>query len=269
MGIASVDALLAGRLPPLYWYKDAFTAEAAGLWHSGLYLTGLPGAGTAPSAGINGAGVPNGRSGTLLAPVSVANKASYLNVIDFLAIANVVQAQLVDRMWENSGLNVTIATLQAIVGAGLPTRDQNLSSNGVGVEAAIEITTVTGNGAPVNATLTYTDSDGNAGATSTVAIPATAVAGTWLPFPLAAGDYGVRAPTGFQLASTLTSGALSIVLYRRMGRALKPGLNGLPDGFGPADGGGPVADGTAPHFIYLMSGTAGGISSGTVQFSQA
>ena len=269
MGIGTVDALLNGRLPWLPWYKDAFTGEAAGLWHSPLYVAGVPGAGTAPSAGVNGAQVVNGRSGTLLAPAAVAAKSCYLNTVDIGAIANVAQVVLVDRLWENSGLSVTLTSSQAISPASLPARDANGAVSGAGVEIGIEVTTVTGNGGGVVATLTYTDSDGNAGATSTVTIPATAVAGTFLPFPLAAGDYGVRGPTAFQLASTLTSGALSLVMYRRLGRPLVPGSAGAPSGFGPADGGGPVADGCAPQFLYLMSGTAVGISSGSVQFVQA
>lgn len=269
MGIGTVDALLNGRLAQLNWYKDAFTGEAAGGWHSPLYVAGLPGAGTAPSAGVNGAAVANGRTGTLAAPTAVANKSCYLNVAGLAGVANVAGVQLVDRLWENSGLSVTSTSSQGITPATLPSRDASGSTNGVGVEIAIEVTTVTGNGGAVVATLTYTDSDGNTGATATVSIPATAVAGTWLPFPLAAGDYGVRGPTAFQLASSLTSGALSLVCYRRLGPMIPLISAGIPGGYGPADGGMPVADGTAPHFIYLLSGTAAGITSGSVQFVQA
>lgn len=267
MGIGTGDTLLNGRLPHLYWYKDGQTAEAAGVWHSGIYTSGLPGAGTAPSAGVNGAAVLNGRSGTLAAPAAVANRSCYLNVVDMSNVSGNIAVQLIDRLWENSGLSVTSTGSQAITPAALPARDANLSTLGVGVEIAIEVTTATANGAPVNATLTYTDSDGNTGATSVVSIPATAVAGTWLPFPLAAGDYGVRGPTAFQLAATLTSGALSLVMYRRLGRLIS--TVSQTNGYGPADGGGPVADGCAPHFLYMPSGTSIGASSGTVQFVQA
>lgn len=269
MGIGTVDALLNGRLPALPYYKAAFTGEAAGGWHSPLYVAGLPGAGTAPSAGVNGAAVLNGRSGTLAAPAAVAGRSCYLNAADLAAVSGIAAAVLVDRLWENSGLSVTSTGSQAIAPVALPARDANGSALGVGVEIAIEVTTQTGNGAPVVATLTYTDSDGSAGATSTVSIPATAEVGTLLPFPLAAGDYGVRGPTAFQLPSTLTSGAISLVMYRRLGRTLKILAAGVPDGFGPADGGQPVADGTAPHWIYLLSGTSVGVTSGSVQFVQA
>lgn len=269
MGIGTVDALLNGRLPTLDWQKTSFTGEASGLLHSGLYLAGLPGAGSAPSAGINGAQVLNGRSGTLAAPAAVAGKSCYLNMADLTQAGSIGGAFLVDRLWENSGLDVTIATLQAITPAAPPARDANNSALGVGVGLAIEIVTATANVGAVNATVTYTDSDGNTGATGIISIPATAVAGTWLPLPLAAGDYGVRVPTGFQLASTLTSGALSLVLYRRLGRTLRLPSANIGDGFGPADGGVPVADGVAPHWVFILSGTAAGATTGSVQFSQA
>lgn len=268
MGIGTVDALLNGRLTMLPWAKDAFTGEASGLWHSPLYVAGIPGAGSAPSAGVNGTAVSNGRSGTLAAPALVAGRSCYLNCADFGSAANITQAVLIDRLWENSGLSVTLTSSQAITPATLPARDANNSTNGVGVEIALEVVTATANGGAVTATLTYTDSDGNAGATSTVSIPATAAAGTLLPFSLASGDYGVRGPTAFQLASTLTSGAVSLVMYRRLGRAIPVSAAGTPQGYGPADGGGPVADGTAPYFIYLLSGTAAGATTGNVQFVQ-
>lgn len=269
MGIGTVDALLNGRLPALDWSKAGFTGEAAGLLHSSLYLTGMPGAGAAPSAGVNGAQVLNGRSGTLAAPAAVAGKSCYLNMVEMAQAGSIGAAFLVDRLWENSGLDVTISTLQAITPAAPPARDANNSALGVGVGLAIEIVTATANGGAVNATITYTDSDGNTGATGVISIPATAAVGTWLPLPLAAGDYGVRVPTGFQLASTLTSGALSLVLYRRLGRTLGIPLTNTTSGFGPADGGVPIADGTAPHFIYMLTGTSNGVTTGSVQFCQA
>ncbi len=269
MGIGTVDALLNGRLPVLDWSKASFTGEASGLLHSSLYLAGLPGAGTAPSAGVNGTAVLAGRSGTLSAPTAVAGKSCYLNSIDMSAGGSIGAAILVDRLWENSGLDVTSTGAQAITPVALPPRDANGSTLGVGVGLAIEVATATANGGAVNATVTYTDSDGNAGATGVISIPATAVAGTWLPLPLASGDYGVRWPTSFQLASTLTSGSISLVMYRRLGRTvLLPNTN-VPGGFGPADGGAPIADGCAPHFVYLLTGTSAGATTGSVQFVQA
>jgi hypothetical protein len=268
VGIGTVDALLNGRLPQLNWYKAAFTGQGAGFMHSPLYVAGLPGAGSAPSAGVNGAVVANGRTGTLAAPTAVANKSCYLNAAGLTQAANIAAAFLVDRLWENSGLSVTSTSSQAITPVALPARDQNGSTNGAGIEFGIEVTASLG-AATATATLTYTDSDGNTGATATVTVPTSCVAGTFLPFPLAAGDYGVRVPTAFQLSLSLVSGSLSLVGFRRIGRMIQSVSANIPDGFGPADGGGPVADGIAPHFIYILSGTAAGITAGMTQFVQA
>jgi len=271
MGISGGDSLLQGRLAVQDYFKAGFTGEAVGGYHSTLYVAGLPGAGAAPSAGVNGAALTSAvpRSGQIPFPLAQANKAVYLNAADFAAESGVAAAILLDRLWENSGLSVTSTGSQAIAPAALPARDANGAALGVGVGIALEVVTQTGNGAPVNATLTYTDSDGNAGATSVVTIPATAEVGTWLPYPLAAGDYGVRGPGAFQLAATLTSGAVALVMYRRLARALKSVAPNVPDAFGPADGGGPCFDGTVPWFVYLLSATAVGRSAGSVQFVQA
>lgn len=268
MGIGTVDALLNGRIAPQDWYKDAFTGEAAGGYHSPLYVSGLPGAGSAPDAGVNGEALTS-RSGAITFPSAAAGKSVYLNSASLTAASGVGAAFLVDRLWENSGLSVTSTSSQAITPATLPERDANGSTNGVGVGLAIEIVTATANVSAVTATITYTDSDANTGNTGTISIPASAVAGTWLPLDLAAGDYGVRAVTAFQLASSLTSGALSIVLYRRISRNLNLVTSNIGDSFGPADGGGPVHDNTVPHFVYILSSTTVGVTSGSVQFVQA
>lgn len=267
MGIGDIDSLLNGRLPALDWQKAALTGEAVGGYHSPLYVAGLPGAGSAPSAGVNGAQVLNGRSGTLRAPAAAAGKSCYLNFADFSAVSGVGSAFLVDRLWENSGLSVTLTSLQAIAPVALPARDANGSADGAGVFAGLEITATLG-AATATATLTYTDSDGNAGNTAQVSIPSGCVAGTLLIWPLAAGDYGVRGPTGFQLTSSMLSGSFSIVLMRRLGRKLRA-LSTNPDSYGPADGGHGVADGIAPQFVYILSATSVGATDGTVEFVQA
>ena len=269
MTIGFVDALLEGRLPPLDWTKDAFTAEAASVYHSGLYLTGNPGAGSVPSAGVNGAAVANGRTGTLLAPAAVSGKSCWLNFADFAPVAaapGMDFAFLVDRLWENSGLSVATGA-QAITPAALPARDANNAALGVGVGIAIEVVTTLGNGAPVVATLTYTNSSGTPTRTATATIPTTALAGTWIPFTLQAGDYGVFGPTSYSNASTLTSGTFSLVMYRKWGRKLRS-VAAQVDSFGMADGGHAVPDGAAPHFIYHVTGTTVGATDATVEFAQ-
>lgn len=267
MGIGTVDALLNGRLLPVDWFKPAFTGQAVGGYHSPLYVAGLPGAGSAPSAGVNGVAVTSGRTGTIPFPGAVANKTVYLNSVSFAAESGVGSAYLIDRLWENSGLSVTSTSSQGITPAALPARDINGTVNGVGVGAAIEVVTSLG-AASATATLTYTDSDGNTGNTSQVTVPTSAVAGTWLPFGHALGDYGVRAITAFQLSGSLLSGSLALVLYRRVSRNLACLAANVSDSFGPADGGGPLYDGTAMQFIYLLTATSVTKTTGSVQYVQ-
>lgn len=268
MGIGDFDSLLDGRLPPLDWRKAAFTAQAAFSYHSSLYLAGEPGAGAVASSGVNGNQVLNGRSGTLLAPAAQVGKSCELIMADFSAESNLANAFLADRLWENSGLSVTSTSAQAIAAQDLPPRDRNSTSNGAGVMAALEITTTMG-AATATATITYTDSDGNAGVTAQVTIPSGCVAGTLLLFPTPTGKYGVRKITSFQLSGSMVSGAFSLVLYTRLGRKLRGSNTNPPDSYGPADGGHPIPDGCAPWFIYQVSNTAVGASTGTVQFGQA
>lgn len=267
MGIGGADALVNSRRPPEDYLKSAFTGQAVGGFHSSLYLAGYPGPGSAPSAGVNGAQVDRTRSGVIPFPAAAASKSPYLNVVDFAAAAGVGSAWLVDRLWENSGLSVTSTGAQAITPVQLPNRDANGTLNGVGVVAALEVVTALG-AATATATLTYTDSDGNAGATGTCSIPSGAVAGTLLFFTLAAGDYGVRAPTSFQLSGSMVSGSFSIALLRRVGRSLRCPSANIGDSFGPADGGGPLFDSSALQFVYLLSATAVGVQVGSVQIVQ-
>jgi hypothetical protein len=268
VGIGNINSLLNARLPVQDWFKTAFTGQVIGGFHNPLYVAGLPGAGALPSAGINGQQVVAGRSGTIAFPGQVANKSPYLNAADFAAESGVASMFWLDRLWENSAINVTLNTLQAIAPVALPARDINGSANGVGVGAALEITSTIG-AVTTTATLTYTDSDGNAGATAQVTIPSGAVTGTWLPFPLAAGDYGVRLPTGITLGASVASGSMSLVLYRRVGRTLRCLAANIADSFGPADGGGPLYDNSALHPIYILSATAVTKTAGSIQFAQA
>ena len=80
----------------------------------------------------------------------------------------------------------------------------------------IEVSTATTNaGAITNTTLTYTNSAGTAGRTGTISsFPATAVAGTFVPFSLQAGDDGVRSIQTLTLGTSYGGGTIHLVAYR-------------------------------------------------------
>jgi len=63
--------------------------------------------------------------------------------------------------------------------------------------------------------LAYTDESNNAGNTGTIAsFPITAVAGTFVPFQLAAGDRGIRSIQSITLGTSYGGGVIHLVAYR-------------------------------------------------------
>lgn len=226
MAITTIDGVIAGLQPPQNVFKVGPTMEAAGVMHSLLYATGLPGAGTAPSMGINGSALTS-----LDGQIPFTNPTG--GAFKYLARADVSSTVfgtllLFDRLWHNSGIVVTTTTAQTITFPGLPARDMGGTTDGVGVQVGIEVVTATTNASAIaNTTISYTNSAGTAGRTGTIAsFPATAVAGTFVPFALAAGDVGVRSVQSITLGTTYGGGAISLVAYRQVARVSLPLANG-------------------------------------------
>jgi hypothetical protein len=198
-------------------FKVGAASEAAGLIHFMGLSSGSPGAWAAGTPGINGRatdGTASGDAGCIPIknPVSGTN---YLTCLGGVATTAAYQ-MLIDLMWVNSGVVVTTTTAQSIAPIALPARDINGSTSGLDVLAGILVTTATTNaGAITNTTISYTNSDGAAGKTGTMAsFPATAVAGTLIPFQLASGDKGVKSVESITLGTSYAGGAISLVLYR-------------------------------------------------------
>lgn len=213
------------------WLKVGATSEAAGLWQLQLKDTGRPGAWVPGTPGVNGDAV----SCNTTADATIAG-APYLPdpatgnyfLTSFTAGLSVAgMAGLFDVIWYNTGLVVTTTTAQTITLPTLPARDADGSTNGEGWMAAILVTTATTNASAVtNTTLSYTDSEGNAGNTATISsFPATAVAGAFIPFQLAAGDRGIRNIASVTLGTSYGGGAISLVLYRPIAYVSSPVAN--------------------------------------------
>jgi hypothetical protein len=217
MAITTLDGVIAGFRAPQPLIKNGATMAAVGAQrgYTPWYVAGSPGASTATTVGLNGeAATP--ALGSTGGRILRTNPAGGVNAhLGRLAI-NASQPGtlwLIDRLWQNSGLSVTSTAAQAITPAALPARDGAGGTNGAAVLAAIEWSASGGTGTPT-VTLTYTDQDGNTGATGTLTAVASPPAGTFELFTLAAGDTGVRAPTGFQQSATRTSGTQHLVLFR-------------------------------------------------------
>lgn len=274
------DKIVGGYRSPQQIYKNSFTGEAAGLYHFLGAVAGSPGAWALGAPGLNGASiVGNALGGAISFTNPTAPAKQWLAKWAMTYGANITALELWDMLWYNTGLVVTTTGAQAITPAALPSRCPPSSGDetadpdalGKGVEAAILVTTATTNGAAVtNMTISYTNSAGTAGRTGTVgSFPATAVAGTIVPVALAAGDEGIRSVQSVTLGTSLVTGAVSLVLYRRI--ALGGALPG-PAAFNldyVALGRPRIYDSPAIYPVAFLSGTAAGTVGGTVQLTHA
>jgi hypothetical protein len=266
--ITTRDQLLASLLPPEPYVKVGATMEAAGVAHSMFYTAGRPGAAAVPSPGINGAALTS-YAGQVPFPTAVGGENVHLAGLS--ANSNIAGAlMLIDRLWHNSGLAVATTTAQAITPPALPARDLNGATLGAGVLAALEVSTATTNASAVtNTTMSYTDEAGNAGNVGTIpSFPATAVAGSFIPFSLAAGDHGVRSVQSVTLGTSYVAGAIHLVLYRVLAVVPVSSAN-VPTAFDALQVGFPRCyDQTVPQLIWLPSATAGVTAQGTVTWAQ-
>lgn len=269
MTILSADNLFRSVLPSQPLYKAAVTAQAAGVLHSTFYQAGLPGAAAAPSPGLAGAALTT-YGGQVPFPTLAASKEVRMAAAEFACAANAGYVIPCDRLWHNSGFTITQTTAHTVNSVALPARDLDGAVSGRGVELALEVTTVLGTGAPVTTvTASYTNSLGVAGKTATIAsVPTAAVAGTFLPFALAAGDVGVQSVQSITFGTSLVSGAVSAVMYRRFPGVALPSAN-VPSPRGPLDlGPAKWFDNSVPFIVLLPTGTAVGQLVGSVTWAQ-
>ena len=270
MAVTTLDQLLAAMLAPEDVMKEAFTGEAANEWHSTFYVAGKPGPAVAPSPGLAGAALTS-YAGQIPFPAPAASKNVYLAGLDFTAGSGCGAMMLLDRLWHNSGIVVTTTTGQTINSTTWPARDANGSTNGVGVGVGIEVSTATTNGAAVtNTTMSYTNSDGVAGRTgSIVSFPATAVAGTFVPFVLQAGDVGVRSIQTVTLGTSYGAGAIHLVAYRRAAPVSGRITAQVAIRFGPAEVGLPRwYDQSVPWMVYIITTTSVDRTVATISWAQ-
>lgn len=271
MTITSLDELVNGLVGyPTDLQKDAVTAEAAGIWHAPWAAAGVPGAGSAPAGGLNGATYSGTVTGAIPVPAAVSGEQIYLARADVAHAGNVGAIAIDDWLWGNGSIVATTTTNQAITSPAWPARDVAASTNGEGLRLAMFVSAATGNGGAItNTTVTYTNSSGTGTRTATLpSFPASAVAGTWVVFNLQAGDTGVRSVQGVTLGTSYVSGTVHLVCFRPIARIATPSSNtgyaadfaalGLPK----------VWDSSVLAMRYLASGTAVGAVSGSLSFAQ-
>ncbi len=268
MTISTLDGVIAGMLQPRPFLKVGGTMEAAGVLHSLAYASGLPGAMAAPSSGLAGAAITS-RAGLYSVPAPSGADLSYLASLEGAATV-AGQLILVDRLWDNSGFTITQTTAQTVTSAAFPARDRDGSTNGEGVLVGIEASAATTNASAVaNTTMSYTNSAGTAGQTATMAAwPATAAAGTFVPFQLAAGDTGVRAIASLTLGTSYVTGTIHLVAYRELARLSMPVANVGAQLDAIATKFVRLYDNTTLSLLWLPSATTAVTLAGNLSFSQ-
>lgn len=210
MAITTADQIIAGMRPPEDFSKIG-AATVVGRHYSPFYVTGRPGAAVAPSPGIAGAALT-----TYAGTIPFTNPGAGNSYLARLTASGSVAGMLYlcDRLWHNSGINVTLNTSQTVNSVAWPARDRNGATSGDNILIGAEVSTVMGAGTPTW-TMGYTNQAGTAGRSIvTAAQAATMAVGSFIPIQLAAGDTGVRSVQTWQQSATMTSGVYHLVGYR-------------------------------------------------------
>lgn len=121
------------------------------------------------------------------------------------------QLVIYDRIW-HSRFNANSTALQAITWPALGQRH----ADGVAVELYAEIATALGSATPATWTAQITDQDGVPGQLCTAAYDGQGMAGRMIPFSLPEDALGVQRVHSIQLSAAQASGAINLVLVRRI-----------------------------------------------------
>ena len=270
MAIGSLDQLINATIHyPRVFGKDVITGEAAGIPHTPYLYGGITGAGAAPGGGLNGSTQSGAVAGAINPPSGVAGLTSYLTKWSMVHTGGIGHIWLIDRQWGNVPV-VTTTGAQAITSPTWLARDESGSTNGAGVLLALEASVVTGNaGAITNTTVSYTNSAGTAGRTATLSsYPATAIAGTWVPFSLAAGDTGVRSVQSITLGTSYVSGAIHLMAFRLVAEIAVPLANTGYTANWTALNLPVVWDNSVLQLVYWPTSTSLGSVAGSLWFAQ-
>lgn len=267
MPIDNLPDAIGGMLPPLLFNKTGATMEAVNVQNSFFYSIGNPGAAAAPSPGLIGAALTS-YAGQIPFPPAVVGKNTHLSRLE--AVAQVVGGlALYDRLWHNSGIVNATLTEQAIDSVAFPARDMDGATAGRGVGVALEVSTLMTNAAIANTTLRYTNSTGDQNRVATIAMPASAQPGTFVPFNLQAGDVGVQSIQGLTLGTTYATGVMHLVAFRFIARVPVTIVN-VPCYIDFLTGGNPIMyDESVPFFVWLPSATTALNLSGHIIYCQA
>lgn len=192
--------------------KVSTTPEATGVMYSFLKDAGTPGALIIGTPGIDGRNVEGSTEPGCVYVPDVVDKSIFLRSFNISSsIAGVFH--LFDLLWINTGLSVTTATAQSI-SQPIPVQRFDASRTSAG----LLVTSATTYALPVNnIVISYTNEKFVSGRVGTMpSFPSTAVIGTFVPFLLASGDKGISSIQSITFPTSLTSGAISLIMFERI-----------------------------------------------------
>ena len=270
MAIVTEDGIVAGLKPPNSFVKSTFTGEAAGQWHNLGVVAGVPSVWTLGAPGMGGVAVSTTTIGGALPFSNPLLGNAYLAQLSVAVGANIVACMIYDLLWYQSGIAETTTTAQTVNSVTWPARDRAGSTNGEGVEIWMHCTTATTNASAIaTTTYSYTNQAGVPGRSAGLAYswPATAVAGTLVPFALSGSDTGVRSVQSVTLGTSYAGGQVELIAIRRVatipfvaplsGLVLDWAALGFPQLFNDS----------ALYMGVSLSGTAAGNVSGSVAYA--
>lgn len=271
MSITTIDGALAGAQPPVFFTKGITATLVAGR-HASLWpLAGFPGAGAYDTtlAGVALSGTSAQVNGQLPFADPVSGN-SYLARFQGAA-TQAGTLILADRLWHNQ-LTINSTGAQTVTSATFPARDNAGSTNGAGVQLAVEVEAACGAQNAV-ISVSYTNQAGTASRTgSFVYAPSgfvsSAAIGAFLPIALQAGDTGVRSVETATFSTAWTTGTVHLVAYRPLvALELPAGLT--PNAVDAITSGFPrMFNGTVPFLVFIPSTTTASVISGQMVYTQ-
>jgi hypothetical protein len=272
MAITTLDGVIAGQKPMKFWHQGQPAVNLTNQrWYTTWNMIGIPGVGVLDTNGLAGSTLSNSGGpvqGSVPFTDPVGGALTYLARAGGSGNGANYPVMILDRLWHNSSVAINTTSPQTVNSVTWPARDENGTTDGLGVFILVEVSAINGAGTPT-ISISYTNSDGVAGrtGTATAAHATTAVKNTVDIIGLQAGDFGVRSIQTVTLSSTIASGTINLVAYRVLGmidvhRASAWNI------FDPVTGGMVrMYDGTVPFFMILGNNTVQG-PSGFISYVQ-
>lgn len=257
MTISTLDGMLAGFQPPRFFNKAVSGLLVGGRPHSYWGVAGIPGAGSFDTT-LNGVTLTSSTtqvSGQIPFSNPAGGQSTYLARFAACATQSAT-TYLLDRLWHNGGIGITLTSAQVIASPAWPARDINGATSGAGILLGLEVSAVTGANAPT-ITVSYTNSSGSS-ARSAVNIRTTSsgsIAGAFYPLSLQSGDAGAQSVQSVTLSASWTSGTVNLVAFKVLSQVECP-VALIANSVDAITGGFPTLQlGTVPYVAILPNTT--------------